>query len=95
MAIRREQLLPDYFLKVHKSASWSTDFNLHSRTLTEEKPKGMQKPNKLPTPLQEKLNTTLTIIVLALFISLPPILCGLLYLSQVPDVTWGEDDPLN
>ena len=55
----------------------------------------MQKPTKRTTPLQEKLNTSLTVIVLALFIIVPPILCSLLYLSQVPDVTWGKDDPLN
>jgi hypothetical protein len=55
----------------------------------------MQKPDKRSTPLQEKVNTALTIIVLALFIIVPPILCSLLYLSRVPDVTWEGNDSLS
>lgn len=47
-----------------------------------------------PGKLQERINFYLTIIVLALLIGLPPILCGLLYLSRVPDITWGREDRL-
>lgn len=54
----------------------------------------MQKAEKRPTPLQERINTLLTIVVLALFVIVPPLLCGLFYLSQVPDISWG-DAPLN
>ncbi len=54
----------------------------------------MSKSEKHPSPLQEKLNWALTIIVLALVIVVPPILCGLMYLSQVPDITWGNEEGL-
>jgi hypothetical protein len=50
--------------------------------------------SKNPSKLQERINFYLTIIVLALLIILPPILCGLLYLSRVPDITWGSEDKL-
>ena len=46
---------------------------------------------KKPSKLQEKINWYLTIIVLVLFTLIPPISCGLLYLSRVPDVTWGDE----
>ncbi len=43
--------------------------------------------------LQEKINLYLSIVVLVLFVLVPPIACGLLYLSRVPDITWeGEDN---
>ena len=45
-----------------------------------------------PTKLQEKMNWYLTVVVLILSIILPLILCGLFYLSRVPDVTWGEEN---
>jgi len=48
-------------------------------------------PRKKPGKFQEKLNFYLTIVVLALLIIVPPILCGLLYLSRVPDVTFGDE----
>jgi hypothetical protein len=54
----------------------------------------MQKVEKRPSSLQERINTALTILVLALFIIVPPLLCGLFYLSRVPDISWG-DAPLN
>lgn len=47
---------------------------------------------KQTNTLQEKFNYYLTIVVLVLFIVVPPVLCGLFYLSQVPDVTWGNDE---
>jgi hypothetical protein len=54
----------------------------------------LAKSKKQPTPLQEKLNWYLTIFVLGLTIILPPILCGLFYLSQVPDISWERDNGL-
>lgn len=45
-----------------------------------------------PTKLQVRINTILTVVVLSLFIIVPPIMCGLFYLSQVPDVTLGNPD---
>lgn len=50
--------------------------------------------SKQPNKLQEKINLYLTIVVLFLLVILPPILCGLLYLSRVPDITWEGDDGL-
>lgn len=47
---------------------------------------------KKPGRLQEKFNRYLSIAVLALFVIVPPILCGLFYLSQVPDITWGDEN---
>lgn len=47
---------------------------------------------KKPSKLQEQLNFYLTLIVLCLFIVVPPLLCGLFYLSRVPDITWADDD---
>lgn len=47
---------------------------------------------KQPTKLQERINLSLTIVVMVLLVVLPPVLCGLLYLSRVPDVTWGGND---
>ncbi len=44
---------------------------------------------------KEKLTWTLTIVVLVLLIVVPPMLCGLLYLSSVPDITWGDDEGLS
>ncbi len=48
--------------------------------------------SKHPTKLQEKVNYSLTVVVLVLFFILPFVLCALFYLSQVPDVTWGGID---
>jgi hypothetical protein len=48
--------------------------------------------SKKPSKLQQKLNYYLTLVVLVLLVVLPPLLCGLFYLSQVPDVTWGGGD---
>ena len=47
-----------------------------------------------PDKFQEKLNWYLSLLVLFLFFVVPPILCSLLYLSQVPDVTWERNDRL-
>jgi hypothetical protein len=46
---------------------------------------------KQPSNLQEKLNWILTITVLVLSFIVPLLLCGLFYLSQVPDITWGGE----
>lgn len=46
---------------------------------------------KQPGPIQEKVNLILTIIVLIVVVIAPPIFCGLLYLSRVPDITWGDE----
>jgi hypothetical protein len=48
-----------------------------------------------PTKLQENINLILTIVVIFLMLVMPPIMCGLLYLSRVPDVTWGANDNLS
>ena len=50
--------------------------------------------SKKPGKLQEKINYYLTIVVLVLFVIIPPVSCGLLYLSRVPDITWASDDGL-
>lgn len=47
-----------------------------------------------PSKFQENLNWYLSLLVLFLFIVVPPILCSLFYLSQVPDVTWERNDSL-
>lgn len=49
---------------------------------------------KQQSKLQEQINFYLTVVVLFLFVVIPPILCGLLYLSRVPDVTWDRNDGL-
>lgn len=49
---------------------------------------------KKSSKLQEKINYYLTIVVLILFVIVPPVSCGLLYLSRVPDITWAGDDGL-
>jgi|GEM_PF-1470897 len=49
---------------------------------------------KKPSKLQENINFYLTIVVLILLVILPPLSCGLLYLSRVPDITWGNEDGL-
>jgi hypothetical protein len=54
----------------------------------------LDRSKKEPSPLQEKLNWYLTIFVLALTVILPPILCGLFYLSQVPDISWQRNNGL-
>jgi hypothetical protein len=43
---------------------------------------------------KEKLNWYLTLVTLFLFVIVPPILCSLFYLSQVPEVIWERDDNL-
>lgn len=48
-----------------------------------------------PSELQEKINWYLSWVVILLLLIIPPILCGLLYLSSVPDITWGGDDNLS
>jgi hypothetical protein len=50
---------------------------------------------KKHSALQERVNLFLTIIVIFLLIVVPPVLCGLFYLSQVPDVTFGGTDSPN
>ena len=50
-------------------------------------------PNESNT-LKEQLNWYLTIVTLFLFVAIPPILCSLFYLSQVPEVIWERDDNL-
>ncbi len=46
---------------------------------------------KQPSKLQQQINWYLSLLVLFLFVTVPPILCGLFYLSQVPEVMWqGE-----
>jgi hypothetical protein len=54
----------------------------------------LTKAEKLPINWRERLNWYLTIFVLALTIIIPLLLCGLFYLSQVPDITWTRDDGL-
>jgi len=55
----------------------------------------MSESEKQPSVIQEKINLVLTVVVLVLLIVAPPIFCGLLYLSRVPDVTWGSNDGLS
>ena len=50
----------------------------------------MSGPEKKPNAAQEKVNLILTIVVIFLLIVVPPVLCGLFYLSQVPDITIGD-----
>jgi hypothetical protein len=49
---------------------------------------------KQPTKLQQQINWYLSLLVLFLFLIVPPILCSLMYLSQVPEVMWQRDDDL-
>lgn len=49
---------------------------------------------KQPSKLQQQINWYLSLFVLFLFVTVPPILCSLLYLSQVPDMMWQRDDRL-
>lgn len=51
-------------------------------------------PNEKNSKLQEDLNWYLSLVVLFLFIVVPPILCSLFYLSRVPDITFGGDGDL-
>lgn len=44
--------------------------------------------------LKEQLSWYLTIVTLFLFVAIPPLLCSLFYLSQVPEVTWERADNL-
>lgn len=50
--------------------------------------------SKQPTKLQQQINWYLSLFVLILFVLVPPVLCGLFYLSQVPEVMWQRDDEL-
>lgn len=50
--------------------------------------------SKKPSKLHERINLVLTIVTLVLLVTVPPIMCGLLYLSRVPDITWGQDGDL-
>lgn len=50
--------------------------------------------SKQPTKLQQQLNWYLSLFVLTLMLIVPPILCGLFYLSQAPEVMWQRDDQL-
>jgi len=50
--------------------------------------------SRKPSKTQENINFYLTIVVLILLVILPPLSCGLLYLSRVPDITWGNEDGL-
>ena len=45
-----------------------------------------------PSKLQQQLNWFLSLLVILLLFIIPPLLCGLLYLSRVPDVTWERSD---
>lgn len=47
-----------------------------------------------PGKRQETLNWYLSLVVLVLTLVVPPVLCGLFYLSQVPDITWNRGDGL-
>ena len=49
---------------------------------------------KQPTKLQQQINWYLSLLVLFLLLVVPPILCSLMYLSQVPEVMWQRDDRL-
>lgn len=46
-----------------------------------------------PNKLQQDLNWYLSLVVIFLLLVLPPIFCGLLYLSRVPDITLGDGAP--
>ncbi len=46
------------------------------------------------TAWKKKVNLALSVVVLILLVLVPPLLCGLFYLSQVPDITWGNDQGL-
>ena len=50
--------------------------------------------SRQPSKLQQQINWYLTLLVLFLFVTVPPILCSLLYLSQVPEVMWQRADHL-
>jgi hypothetical protein len=50
--------------------------------------------SKQPTKLQQQLNWYLSLFVVTLMLVVPPILCSLFYLSQVPEVMWQRDDQL-
>jgi hypothetical protein len=50
--------------------------------------------SKQPSKLQQQLNWYLSLAVLFLFVTVPPILCGLFYLSRVPEVMWERDGNL-
>jgi len=45
-----------------------------------------------PSKLQQQLNWHLSLFVIVLLLIIPPMLCSLLYLSRVPDVTWERSD---
>jgi hypothetical protein len=48
---------------------------------------------KQPSKLQQEINWYVSLLVLVLFWVGSPILCGLLYLSRVPEVMWQWDGP--
>lgn len=50
--------------------------------------------SKEPSKLQQQINWYLSLVVLFLLVIIPPILCGLFYLSQVPEVMWERDQSL-
>jgi hypothetical protein len=54
----------------------------------------VEKVEKQTSPLQEKINWYLSIFVLTLTVIIPPLLCGLFYLSRVPDVSWVRNNGL-
>lgn len=49
---------------------------------------------KEQSKFQQQLNWYLSLFVLLLVLIVPPILCSLFYLSQVPEVMWQGDDQL-
>lgn len=49
-------------------------------------------PKKEQSETQQNITWYLSLVVIALLIILPPIWCGFLYLSSVPDVTWESSD---
>ncbi len=53
-----------------------------------------ERMSKQASKFQQQLTWYLSLCVLALFLVVPPILCGLLYLSRVPEVMWEDEDLL-
>lgn len=45
-----------------------------------------------PSTARENLNWTLSLLLALVTLVVPTLLCGLLYLSRVPDVTWQRGD---
>jgi hypothetical protein len=54
----------------------------------------MNSMSRQSNKLQQQLNWYLSLAVLFLLVLVPPLLCGLFYLSQVPEVMWARDENL-